>query len=108
MHTRGTLCIPNADVVHTKSNNSACAPALSKVIETLDHGAVTVHPDRPSVTVFLVQLPPDTAQEHHAPVPVIVQGGIVELDAGSLQEWERGNEEDVVHPHLLVVDACKC
>ncbi len=92
--------------MHTKTNNRACAPSRSKVVETLDHGAIAVHPDRPSVAVLLVQLHPDTAQEHYAPVPAIFQGGIGEVGAGSLEEWERRDEEDVVHPHLLVVDAC--
>ncbi len=76
-----TLCTPKT--------TSACAPAQSKVVETLDHGAVAVHPDRPSIAVFLVQLHglhPDTAQERHAPVPAIFMGGIGEFDAGSLEE----------------------
>jgi hypothetical protein len=65
--------------MHTKTNYSAWAPAQSNVVKTLDHGAVAVHPDRPSVVVFLVQLHPNTAQEHRAPVPAIIQGGIGEL-----------------------------
>ncbi len=93
-----TLCTPKT--------TSACEPARSKVVETLDHGAVAVHPDRPSIAVFLVQLHPDTAQERHAPVPTIFKGGIGEFDAGSLEERGRGDEEDVVHPHLPVVDTC--
>lgn len=107
-----TVCTHNADkmqtadfIRHTNGTPSACAPARSKVVETLDHGGVDVHPNRPSITVLLVQLHPDTGEEHHAPVPAIFQGG-VEFGAGSLKEWGRGNEEDVVHPHLLVVDAC--
>ena len=94
-----------ADLLHTISKPSTRAPARSKVVETLDHGAVAVHPNGPSIAVLLVQLHPDTGEEHHAPVPAIFQGG-VELGAGSLKEWGRGDEEDVVHPHLLVVDAC--
>jgi hypothetical protein len=69
MHTHRTLCIPNADFMHTKTNNCARAPARSKVVETFDHGAGAVHPDRPSVAGSLAQLHPDTAQEHHASVP---------------------------------------
>ena len=91
--------------MQTNSQTSTRAPALSKVAETLDHGAVAVHPNRPSISVLLVQLHPDTEEEHHAPVPAILQGG-VELGAGSLDKRGRGDEEDVVHPHLLVVDAC--
>ena len=45
---------------HTNGTPSACAPARSKVVETLDHGCVAVHPNRPSITVLLVQLHPDT------------------------------------------------
>ncbi len=54
------------------------------------------------MAVLLVQLHLDTEEEHHAPVPAILQGG-VELGAGSLKKRGRGDEEDVVHPHLLVV-----
>ncbi len=92
--------------MHTNSKPSERAPARSKVVETLNHGAVAVHPNRPSVAVFLVQLHPNTAQERHTPVPAIFQGGIGEFDAGSLEERGRGDEEYVFHPHLLVVDAC--
>ena len=92
-------------MLHTNSTSSTRAPARSKVVETLDHGTVAVHPNRPPIPVLLVQLHPDTEEEHHAPVPAILQGG-VELGAGSLKERGRGDEEDVVHPHLLVVDAC--
>jgi hypothetical protein len=35
-----------------------------------------------------------------------LNGGICEFDAGSLEEGGRGDEEDVVHPHLPVVDTC--
>ena len=107
-----TVCTHNADkmqtadfILHTNGTPSACAPARSKVVETLDHGGVDVHPNRPSIAVLLVQLHPDTGEEHHAPVPAIFQGG-VEFGTGSLKERGRGDEEDVVHPHLLVVDAC--
>jgi hypothetical protein len=94
-----TCCIPTANLAH------AHLPG-AKVVETLDHGGVDVHPNGPSITVLLVQLHPDTGEEHHAPVPAIFQGG-EDFGAGSssLKEWGRGDEEDVVHPHLLVV--CK-
>ncbi len=73
MHTQH-----NADLMQTNSKPSTRAPALSKVVETLDHGAVAVHPNRPSppigpsIAVLLVQLHPDTEEEHHAPVPAIL------------------------------------
>ena len=89
---------------HTNSTLSACAPARIKVVETLDHGEVAVRPNRPSIAVLLVQLHPDTEEEHHTPAPAIFQGG-VEFGVRSLEERGRGDEEDVVHPHLLVVDA---
>jgi hypothetical protein len=53
-------------------------------------------------TCLLVRLYPDTEKEHHAPVPVIIQGD-VEFGTGPLEEGGRGDEEDKVHPHLLVV-----
>ena len=90
---------------HTNGTPSACAPARSKVIETLDHGTVAVHPNRPSIAVLLIQLHPDTEEENYAPVPAFLQGDI-EFGAGSLEERGRGDQEDVVHPHLLVVDTC--
>jgi hypothetical protein len=73
MHTE---CRPNAYfMLQTKGKPSACAPAWSKVVEAIDHGTVTAHLNRPSITAFLVQLHPGTEQEHHAPVPAIFQGG---------------------------------
>ncbi len=75
--------------MHTNSKLSTRAPARSNVVETLDHGAVAVHQNLPSIAVLLVQLHPDTEQEHHSHVPAILQGG-VELGAGSLEEWGRG------------------
>jgi hypothetical protein len=90
--------------MHTKSKPSTRSPARSKVVETIDHGAVAVHLNRPFIAVLLVQLP-DTEEEHHAPMPAILQGG-VKLGAGSLKEQGLGNEEDIVYPHLLVDDAC--
>ena len=44
----------------------------------------------------------DAEQEHHPPVPAIVQCH-VEFCAGHLKEQGRGNEEDKVHPDLFVV-----
>ncbi len=58
-----TLCKHIADLLHTNSKPSTRAPARSKVVETLDHGAVAVHPNRPSIAVLLVQLHPDTEEE---------------------------------------------
>ena len=56
MHTNCTLCANTmhtyADFISTKTKPSACAPALSKVVEALDHGAVAVHLDRPSIAVL--------------------------------------------------------
>ena len=72
------------------------------VVEAIDHGAVAVHQNRPALPILLVRLHPDTKQEHHAPVPARIQGG-VEFGAGPLKERGRGNEEDIVHPHLVVV-----
>ena len=47
MHTLCTLsaekCRHNADFLHTKSKPCTRAPARSKVVETLDHGAVDIH-----------------------------------------------------------------
>ncbi len=87
MHTQ---CKPNADILQTNSKPSTRAPATSKVVETLDHGAVAVHPNPHSIAVLLVQLHLDTEEEYHAPVPAILQGG-VELGAGFLEERGRGN-----------------
>ncbi len=50
----------------------------------------------------MVRLHPDTEQEHHEPVPANLQG-CVEFGPCPLKERGRGNEEDKVHPHLLVV-----
>jgi hypothetical protein len=98
-----TQCKHSADLLHTNSKPSTRASARSKVEETLDHGTVAVHAKRPSIAVHLVQLHLDTEEEHHSPVPAILQGG-VKLGAGSLGERGRGDAEDVVHLHLLMVD----
>jgi hypothetical protein len=55
-HFMQTQCKHSADLLHTNSKPSTRTPARSKVVETLDHGAVTVHANRPSIAVHLVQL----------------------------------------------------
>ena len=93
-------------IVYTKflmgASYNALSPARRIVVEAIDHGTVAVHQNRPAVSILLVRLHPDTEQEHHAPVPAIIQGD-VEFGAGPLKERGRGNEEDKVHTHLLVV-----
>jgi hypothetical protein len=54
------------------------------------------------VLILLVCLHPDTEQKQHAPVPAAFQGR-VEFGVGPLKERGRGDEEDKIHPHLLVV-----
>ena len=80
----------------------AFSPARGIVVEAIDHGTVAVHQNRPAISILLVRLHPDTEQEHHAPVPAILQG-CVEFGQSPLKERGRGNEEDNVHPPLLVV-----
>ena len=82
--------------------NHAFSPSLRVVIQAIDHGTVAVHQHRPPLIVFHVRLYPDTEQEHDAPVPAIFQAGF-KLGASSHEERWRWNEEDKVHPHLLVV-----
>jgi hypothetical protein len=93
-------------IVCTKSlrctSCNAFSPARGIVVEAIDHGTVAVHQNRPAISILLVRLHPDTEQEHHAPVPAILQG-CVEFGPSPLKERGRGNEEDKVHPHLLVV-----
>ena len=84
------------------TSSHAFSPALRIVVEAIDHGTVAVHQHRPAISVLLVRLHPDAEQEHHAPVPAILQG-CVEFGPGPLKEGWRGDEEDIVHPHLLVV-----
>jgi hypothetical protein len=72
------------------------------VVEAIDHGTVAVHQNGPTVSILLVLLHPDTEQQQHAPVPAAIQCH-VEFGAGPLKERGRRNEEDKVHPHLLVV-----
>ncbi len=71
-------------------------------MEAIDHGTIAVHQNRPAISILLVCLHPETEQEHHAPVPAILQG-CVEFRPAPLKEGGLGNEEDKVHPHLLVV-----
>ena len=78
------------------------SPALGVVVETIDHGTVTFLQHRPTIPVLLVGLHQDTEQEHHAPVPAALQG-YIEICAGSHVERRRRDEEDIVHPHVLVV-----
>jgi hypothetical protein len=81
------------------------SPAARRiVVEAIDHGTVAVHQNGPAVPILLVRLHPDTAQQHHSPVPAAIQGH-VKLGAGPLKERGRGDEEDKVHPHLFVVAA---
>ena len=78
------------------------SPALGVVVETIDHGTVAFLQHRPTVPVLLVCLHQDTEQEHHAPVPAALQG-YIEICAGTHVERRRRDEEDIVHPHVLVV-----
>ena len=80
----------------------AFSPARGIVVEAIDHGTIAVHQNRPAISILLVRLDPETEQEHHAPEPAILQG-CVEFGPAPLKEGGRGNEEDKVHPHLLVV-----
>ena len=85
-----------------QSVHSACSPARCILVQAIDHGAVTIHQNRPAVSVLLVCLHADAEQEHHAPVPAVIKGD-VKLGMGPLKERGRGDEEDQVHPHLVVV-----
>ena len=93
-------------IVHTNlrlgTSYYAFLPARRIVVEAINHGTVTVHQNRPAISILLVRLHPNTEQEHHAPVPAIIQGDI-KFSAGPLKERRWGNEEDKIHPHLLVV-----
>jgi len=79
------------------------SPAVRRiVVEGIHQGTVAVHQNGPTVSILLVCLHPQTEQQQHAPVPAAIQGR-VEFGAGPLEKRGRGNEEDKVHPHLLVV-----
>jgi hypothetical protein len=76
-------------------------------VETINHGTVTFLQHRPAAPVLLVRLHQDTEhceQQHHAPILTALQGSI-KLDAGPIVGGGRRNEEDKVHPHVLVVAA---
>ena len=79
------------------------SPAVRRiVVEGIHQGTVAVHQNGPTVSILLVCLHPQTEQQQHAPVPAAIQGR-VEFGAGPLEKRGRGDEEDIVHPHLLVV-----
>ncbi len=81
----------------------ASSPAARRIVEeAINHGTVTVHQNRPTVSIFLVRLHPDTEQQQHAPVPAAFQAS-VEFGAGPLKERGRGDEQDKIHQHLLGV-----
>ena len=89
--------------VHTKLQCYALSPAVRRiVVEGIHQGTVAVHQNGPTVTILLVRPHPHTEQQQHAPVPAAIQGR-VEFGAGPLEKRGRGDEEDKVHPHLLVV-----
>ena len=52
--------------------------------------------------VLLVCLHEDAEKEHHTPIPTAVQA-CFELCAGPLVEWWRRDEENKVHPHVVVM-----
>ena len=52
--------------------------------------------------VLLVCLHEDAEKEHHTPIPAAVQA-CFELGAGPLEEWRRLDEENKVHPHVVVM-----
>ena len=90
-------------IVYTKLHCYAFSPAARRIVEEgIDQGTVTVHQIGPTVSILLVRLHPDTEQQQHAPVQSAIQGH-VEFGAGPLKERGRGDKEDKVHPHLLVV-----
>ncbi len=79
------------------------SPAARRiVVEAINHGTVTVHQNGSTIVILVVRLHPNSEQQQHAPVPGAIQGH-VEFGAGPLKERGRGDEEDKVHPHLLVV-----
>ena len=63
-----------------------------KVVKSpIDHGTVAVHQtrNRPAISILLVSLHPDTEQEHHAPVPAMLQR-YVEFGQGPLKNGGGG------------------
>ena len=85
-----------------QSVHCACSPARCIVVQAIDHGAVAIHQNRPAISALLVCLHAEAEQEHHAPVPAVIKG-CVKLGTGPLEERGRGDEEDKVHPYLVVV-----
>jgi hypothetical protein len=83
-----------------QSVHSACSPARCIVVQAIDHGAVAIHQNRPAVSALLVCLHAEAEQEHHTPVPAVIKG---DVSTGPLEERGRGDEEDIVHLHLVVV-----
>jgi len=86
----------------SNADKIAILPARRVVVQAIDHGAVTVLQHGPTVGVLHVRPHPDAEQEHHAPVPAIFQSD-VELCAGFIAKRGRWHEEDIVHPHFVVV-----
>ena len=86
----------------SNADKIAFLPARRAVVQAIDHGTVTVLQHGPTVGVLHVRSHPDAEQQHHAPVPAIVQCD-VELCTGFLAKRGRGYEEDIVHPHFVVV-----
>ena len=72
------------------------------VVQAINQGTVAVHQHGPTPIVLHVSLHPETAKEHHAPEPAVVQGGL-KISKGFLVERGRRNEEDKVHPQTGMV-----
>ena len=70
------------------------ADSRSWRVAFLEHG--------PAVPVLLVCLHEDAEKEHHTPIPTAVQA-CFELGTGPLVEWRRRDEENKVHPHVVVM-----
>ncbi len=81
-----------------QSVHRACSPARCIVVQAIDHGAVAIHQNRPAISALLVCLHAEAEQEHHAPVPAVIKG---DVKLGEERGW--GDEEDKVHPYLVVV-----
>ncbi len=70
-------------IVYTKVLWGTCyafSPAARHIAEeAIDHDTVTVHQKRPTVSILLVRLHPDTEQQQHAPVPAAFQAAKLPL-----------------------------
>ena len=77
------------------------SPSIGVVVKTIDHGTVAFLQHRPAITVLLVCLHQNTEQEHHAPIPAAFQC-YIKLCSGSFVERPWRDEEDIIHPHLVV------